>query len=82
MGVSKATFYRWKKVYAGMGVAEIGRRTAARGGRAVVRHRSEDDGERKLKRLVADLSSDKEMVSLRRPSVRESRQTDALRKKW
>ncbi len=25
MGVSEATFYRWKKVYAGMGVAEIRR---------------------------------------------------------
>jgi len=23
MGVAEATFYRWKKVYAGMGVAEI-----------------------------------------------------------
>ena len=25
MGVSEPTFYRWKKVYAGMGVAEIRR---------------------------------------------------------
>ena len=31
MGVSEATFYRWKKVYAGMGVAGVRRRTAARG---------------------------------------------------
>ena len=25
MGVAEATFYRWKKVYAGMGVSEIRR---------------------------------------------------------
>lgn len=25
MGIAEATFYRWKKVYAGMGVAEIRR---------------------------------------------------------
>ena len=25
MGVSESTFYRWKKVYAGMGVSEIRR---------------------------------------------------------
>ena len=25
MGVAEATFYRWKRVYAGMGVAEIRR---------------------------------------------------------
>lgn len=30
MGISEATFYRWKKVYAGMGVSEIRRSEAAR----------------------------------------------------
>lgn len=50
MGVSDATFYRWKKVYAGMGVAEIRRLKLL------------EDENSKLKRLVADLSLDKEML--------------------
>ena len=50
MGVSEATFYRWKKVYAGMGVAEIRR----------LKQLEDENG--KLKRLVADLSLDKEML--------------------
>lgn len=58
MGVSEATFCRWRKVYAGMGVAEIRR----------LKQLEDDNG--KLKRLVADLSLDKEMLQ------------DALRKKW
>lgn len=58
MGVSDATFYRWKKVFAGMGVAEIRR----------LKQLEDENG--KLKRLVADLSLDKEMLQ------------DALRKKW
>jgi putative transposase len=57
MGVSEATFHRWKKVYAGMGVAEIRR----------LKQLEDENG--KLKRLVADLSLDKEMLQ------------DALRKK-
>ena len=58
MGIAEATFYRWKKVYAGMGVAEIRR----------LKQLEDENG--KLKRLVADLSLDKEMLQ------------DALRKKW
>jgi len=50
MGVSEATFYRWKKVYAGVGVAEIRR----------LKQLEDENG--KLKRLVADLSLDKEML--------------------
>jgi putative transposase len=50
MGVSEATFYRWKKVYAGIGVAEIRR----------LKQLEDENG--KLKRLVADLSLDKEML--------------------
>ncbi len=50
MGVSEATFYRWKKRYAGMGVAEVRR----------LKQLEEENT--KLKRLVADLSLDKTML--------------------
>ena len=50
MGVAEATFYRWKKVYAGMGVSEIRR----------LKQFEEENA--KLKRLVADLSLDKTML--------------------
>lgn len=50
LGVSEASFYRWKKVYAGMGVAEIRRLKQL------------EDENAKLKRLVADLTLDKTML--------------------
>ena len=50
LGVSEATFYRWKKKYAGMGIAELRR----------LKQLEEEN--RKLKRLVADLSLDKAML--------------------
>ena len=50
MGVADATFYRWKKVYAGMGVSEIRRLKQL------------EEGNAKLKRLVADLTLDKSML--------------------
>ena len=50
MGVADATFYRWKKVYAGMGVSEIRR----------LQQLEEENA--KLKRLVADLPLDKSML--------------------
>ena len=50
MGVAEATFYRWKKVYAGMGVSEIRRLKQL------------EDGNGKFKRLVADLTLDKTML--------------------
>ena len=50
MGVAEATFYRWKKAYAGMGVAEIRRLKQL------------EDENVKLKRLVADLTLDKTML--------------------
>lgn len=50
MDVAEATFYRWKKVYAGMGVTEIRRLK-----------RLEEENV-KLKRLVADLTLDKTML--------------------
>ena len=50
LGVSEATFYRWKKQFSGMGVVEIRR----------LKQLEEENG--KLKRLVADLSLDKTML--------------------
>jgi len=50
MGVSEATFYRWKKKFAGMGITELRR----------LKQLEEEN--RKLKRLVADLSLDKAML--------------------
>jgi putative transposase len=50
MGISEQTFYRWKKKYAGMGVAELRR----------LKQLEEEN--KKLKQLVADLSLDKKML--------------------
>lgn len=50
MGITEVTFYRWKKKFAGMGVAEIRR----------LKQLEEENA--KLKRLVADLSLDKTML--------------------
>ena len=50
MKVSEATFYRWKKKFAGMGVAEL----------RCLKQLEEEN--RKLKQLVADLSLDKHML--------------------
>ena len=50
LGVSEQTFYRWKKKYAGLGIAELRR----------LKQLEEEN--RKLKQLVADLSLDKKML--------------------
>jgi putative transposase len=50
MGVADATFYRWKKVYAGMGISEIRR----------LKQLEEENA--KLKRLLAELTLDKSML--------------------
>jgi putative transposase len=50
LGVSEQTFYRWKRRFAGMGVAELRR----------LRQLEEEN--RKLKQLVADLTLDKHML--------------------
>jgi len=50
MGVAEQTFYRWKRKYAGMGVAEVRKL------------RILEEENRKLKQLVADLSLDKQML--------------------
>jgi putative transposase len=58
MGVSEQSFYRWKRKYEGMGVAELRR----------LRQLEEEN--RKLKKLVADLSLDKHILQ------------EVLKKKW
>ena len=49
-GISQATFYKWRKQYDGMGLAEL---------RELRQLREEN---RKLKQLVADLSLDKHIL--------------------
>jgi len=51
LGVSEATFYTWKKKYAHLGVSEVRR----------LRQLEEENA--RLKRLVADLTLDKHMLS-------------------
>lgn len=50
MGIAEATFYRWKKKYAGLGVAEMRRLKQL------------EDENKRLKGLVADLTLDKQML--------------------
>ncbi len=50
MGISEATFYNWKKKFAGLGVTELRRL------------RQLEDENLRLKKLVSDLSLDKEML--------------------
>ena len=50
LGISEQTFYRWKKKYGGLGVAEVRRL------------RQLEQENRRLKQLVADLSLDKAML--------------------
>ena len=58
MGVSEQSFYRWKRKYTGMGLAELRR----------LKQLEEEN--RKLKKIVADLMLDKQMLQ------------DVLKKKW
>ena len=50
LGISEQTFYRWKKRFGGMGVAELRR----------LKQLEEEN--RRLKQLVADLTLDKSML--------------------
>jgi len=50
LGVSQATFFNWKKKYGGMGVSELRK----------LRQLEEENAQ--LKKLVADLSLDKQML--------------------
>ena len=68
-GISHATFYARGKTYAGLLPSEMRRLKAL------------EDENARLKRLVAELSLDKEMVSGRTPPVRVSPRTDVVRRK-
>jgi len=50
LGVSEQSFYRWKRKYAGMGVAELRRLKQL------------EQENKKLKQIVADLTLDKQML--------------------
>lgn len=50
LGISQQTFYTWKKKYGGLGTSELRRMKLL------------EEENRKLKRLVADLSLDKHML--------------------
>ncbi len=50
LGVTEQSFYRWKKKYGGMGVAELRRLKQL------------EQENRKLKQIVADLTLDKHML--------------------
>jgi putative transposase len=50
MGITEQTFYRWKKKYGGMMPSDLRRL------------RQLEEGNRQLKKLVADLSLDKQML--------------------
>ncbi len=49
LGVTEQTYYRWKRKFAGMGIAEL-------------RRLREIEDERRLKQIVADLTLDKRML--------------------
>ena len=49
-GIAEQTFYRWRRKFAGMGVAELRRL------------RQVEEENRRLKQLVADLTLDKHML--------------------
>lgn len=51
MGISQATFFRWKKLYGGLMPSEVRR----------LKQLEEENA--RLRRLVADLSLDKEMLT-------------------
>ena len=51
LGISEQTFYRWKRKFAGMGIAELRR----------LRQLEEEN--RRLKQLVADLTLDRHMLA-------------------
>jgi len=51
LGISEATFYRWRKKFAHLGVSELRRL------------RSLEDENARLKRVVADLTLDKHMLA-------------------
>jgi putative transposase len=67
-GISRATYFDWKK-YGGLLPDEMRRLKAL------------EDEDARLKKIVADLTLDREMVSGRAPSVRERPRTDVIRRR-
>ncbi|EJK4174022.1 IS3 family transposase [Salmonella enterica] len=68
MGISEATFYNWKKKFAGPGVTELRRL------------RQLEDENQQLKKLVAELSLDKEMLQevLKKKFLRPAQKRQAV----
>lgn len=70
LGISEATFYNWKKKYGGLGVSELRK----------LRQLEEENAQ--LKKLVANLNLDKQMLQdvLKKLSVAKS--NSSCRKNW
>ena len=70
MGITEQTFYRWKKKYGGMGVAEVRRLTQL------------EDENRRLKQMVADLRLGKAMLQdvPSKKGLRTARKREMVRK--
>src|SRR5215211_7275704 len=74
-GISEATYYNWRKKYGGLMPSEM------------KRLKQLDEENRRLKKLVADLSLDKEMLQGRDPPenmkpVRQREMVDHVRTAW
>ena len=67
-GISQATYFNWKKKYARLLPTEM------------KRPKQLEDKNGQLKKIVADLTLDREMVSLLTPVVPENRRTDIIRR--
>ena len=68
LGISEATFYRWKERYGGLMPSEVRK----------LKHLEEENG--RLRRLVSDLSLDKEMLQevLRKKSLRPAQRRELV----
>lgn len=67
MGVSQATFFNWKKKYGGLGVPELRKL------------RQLEEGNAQLKKLVTDLSLDKQMLQ---DVIKKSYEACPTARKW
>ena len=68
-GISQATYFNWKKKYGGLLPDEMRRLKAL------------EDENTRLKKIVADLTLDREMASLCPPLVRGQWRADVIRRK-
>ena len=68
-GISSATFFNWKKKYAGLMPSEMKR----------LRELEQENA--RLEKIVADLSLDKEMASLFPPLVQGQWRADVIKRK-